>query len=41
MQTRSVASAREDAESEEGLADHGTLVLGAEPGADGGRVCRD
>lgn len=32
---------REDAESEEGLADHGTLVLGAEPGAGGGRVCRD
>lgn len=31
----------EDAENEESLADHGTLVLGAEPGAGGGRVCQD
>lgn len=31
----------EDAESEERLADHGLLVLGAESGAGSGRVCRD
>lgn len=31
----------EDAESEESLAAHGTLVLDAEPDAGGGRVCRD